>query len=264
MRDVLANSTELQSHWLRLLNHRSEVTVAEVYSESRAMVVNRLNSDVMLAADVMNEAILNRPHSKPVRIGFLFNDFQSEVDVCQFWLKPILLHIDRSRFELFLYSDEVPVGKIPRPTEAGSDVWVETAHLSNQELVNRIRGDKIDVLFDLIGHGLQNRLKVFAERPANFQYTWAGYLATTGLKQMDYILADETIFPESIAPYFSETPIRLPNAYLAFVPPSQDAPSRTPPFREHGWITFGSAASPEKNVGRDRRLVENSFESRKI
>ena len=67
--------------------------------------------------------------------------------------------------------------------------------MSDQRLAEQIRADRIDILFDLAGHTAHNRLLVFARKPAPIQVTWAGYVGTTGLKAMDYLLADRYEVP---------------------------------------------------------------------
>ena len=70
--------------------------------------------------------------------------------------------------------------------------------LSDEQLAEQIRADRIDVLFDLAGHTAGNRLLVFARKPAPIQITWAGYVGTTGLAAMDYILADRYDDPAAV------------------------------------------------------------------
>ena len=55
--------------------------------------------------------------------------------------------------------------------------------------------DGIDVLIDLAGHTARNRLPLFALRPAPVQATWAGYVGTTGLQAIDYLISDERETP---------------------------------------------------------------------
>jgi len=74
--------------------------------------------------------------------------------------------------------------------QAAAATWRDVVGWSDECLTEQIRRDRIDILFDLSGHTGGNRLLVFARKPAPIQVTWAGYVGTTGLRTMDYILAD--------------------------------------------------------------------------
>ena len=79
--------------------------------------------------------------------------------------------------------------------QAAASEWRDVIGLSDQRLAEQIRADRIDILFDLAGHTGHNRLLVFARKPAPIQVTWAGYVGTTGLTAMDYLLADRYEVP---------------------------------------------------------------------
>jgi protein O-GlcNAc transferase len=124
---------------------------------------------------------------------------------------------------------------------------------SDEELAERIRADRIDILFDLAGHTARNRLLVFARKPSPIQITWLGYEGTTGVAAIDYILADRYTIPPGKDTCYREQVLRMPDGYACY-----DAPITAPqvgplPAAENGYIRFGAFHNPAKVT---RQVVE--------
>lgn len=112
--------------------------------------------------------------------------------------------------------------------------------LSDEALARQIHDDGIDILLDLSGHTANNRLPVFAWKPAPIQAAWLGYFATTGVETIDYLIADPWTLPETEEICFTEKIWRLPETRLCFTPPNVDVPVAPLPALASGHITFGS------------------------
>ena len=118
--------------------------------------------------------------------------------------------------------------------------WTPTVSLSDAALAQRIEEDRIDVLIDLSGHTAGNRLAMFALRPAPVQASWIGYPGTTGLRAMDYYLADRYFLPiAEFASQFTEKLVHLP-ATVPFLPAPTAPEVNELPALANGHITFGS------------------------
>jgi len=101
--------------------------------------------------------------------------------------------------------------------------------------------DKIDILIDLAGHTAGNRLLVLAKRAAPIQAVYLGYPSTTGLSQMDYIIADEYLIPDGFSCHYTEKPAYLKGHSFLCYQPQPDTPKVAPaPCIANGYITFGS------------------------
>ncbi len=124
-------------------------------------------------------------------------------------------------------------------TEA--DRWLSIVGISDEGVAERIREDRIDILVDLAKHTADNRLLVFAHKPAPVQATWMGYPDTSGMQAIDYRFVDELMCPMGkIDELNSEELIRLPYGYFCFEPRT-DAPDVVDtPVKKTGRITFGS------------------------
>ena len=95
---------------------------------------------------------------------------------------------------------------------------------------------------------MDNRLLVFARKPAPVQVTWAGYPGTTGLETVDYRLSDPHLDPlaENRDAFYSEKTIRLPNCFWLLDPDSPALPVDELPARRNGFITFGCLSNFSK------------------
>ena len=104
----------------------------------------------------------------------------------------------------------------------------------------QIRNDGIDILVDLKLHTDQNRLLVFAYKPAPLQVTWLGYPGSTGLDTIDYRLTDQYLdSPDLDDEFYSEKSVYLPDCYWCYDPLAKDLSVNELPAPSNGYITFG-------------------------
>jgi protein O-GlcNAc transferase len=186
-----------------------------------------------------------RPHSnrkdpdRRLRIGYVSQDFRDH-PVARFIL-PLLSSHDRRRFQVFCYGDEVKPDSITRQCQSSADCWVDVTRMRDEEVADRIREDRIDILVDLAGHTTHHRLLVFARKPSPVQCTYLGYPNTTGLRAVDYRITDACADPPGLAdPYYAEALIRLPHGFLCYQPPLKSQPVLDLPASKTGVVAFGS------------------------
>jgi predicted O-linked N-acetylglucosamine transferase (SPINDLY family) len=121
-----------------------------------------------------------------------------------------------------------------------ADVWRSTVDLSDHQLAELVRGDRIDILVDMKLHTANNRLLMFARKPAPVQVTWLGYPGTTGLAAIDYRLTDPYLDqPGRFDAFSSEEPVRLPDTFWCYDPGTDQPPVNALPAAKIAQITFG-------------------------
>ncbi len=174
----------------------------------------------------------------PLRVGFVSPDLR--LHPVGTFLAPVFRARKSTEWEAYCYSDVLTPDRMTEWFRARSDGWRTISGLNNHEVARVVLEDRIDILFDLAGHTGQNRLPVFAEKPAPVQVSWMGYLDTTGLDAMDYLIADGTLVREGEESRYTETIVRMPDDFLCYDPPDF-APAVSPlPALRNGYITFGS------------------------
>jgi protein O-GlcNAc transferase len=182
----------------------------------------------------------DRTPGRRLRIGYVSPDFRRHS--VAYFMEPVLSHHDREGFEIYAYYCGAKRDDVTERLQALTDAWVDCHAWSDERLAERIRADGIDILVDLAGHTRDNRLLVFARRPAPVQVTWLGYPATTGLESMDWRLCSEETDPEGSERWHSERLYRLRSLWC-FRPRGDEEPPRmqeTPSLQRGGEVWFGS------------------------
>ncbi len=186
----------------------------------------------------------HRPHDvtrdpdRRLRIGYVSPDFHDHP--VGLFIEPILAHHDRAQFEVCCYSTSGISDALTQRLRSMVDRWMDVQHLSDDQVAELIRRDKVDILIDLSGHTAMNRLLIFARRPAPVQVTYLGYPDITGLQSIQYTLSSEDLDAIEISRDEELTEFsRLPNGYCCYQPRHQ-SPDVTPlPARDNGFVTFG-------------------------
>ncbi|MBI1942452.1 MAG: tetratricopeptide repeat protein [Betaproteobacteria bacterium] len=173
-----------------------------------------------------------------LRLGYLSPDFREHV-VMRF-MEPILARHDRGRFEVTCYHTNPRRDAVTGRLRALAEHWVDADDLSERELAERIRADRIDILVDLAGHTAGNSMPVLAMKPASLQATYLGYPNTTGLGAVDYRITDAWADPPGEADrYTAERLVRLPRSYFCYRPEPDSPAVASLPALSKGTVTFG-------------------------
>jgi predicted O-linked N-acetylglucosamine transferase (SPINDLY family) len=172
-----------------------------------------------------------------LRIGYVSADFREHP--VGFFLEGVLQYHSKSNCEIYCYSNSAQEDTQTMRLRSHVAHWRQISALDDDAVSEMIRADGIDILVDLSGHTSGNRLLVFARKPAPQQLTWMGYCNTTGLSNMDYLLADAGVIPTDTSQRFSEKVLRLQGSYLCYVAPEYAHEVAPPPCVANGHITFG-------------------------
>lgn len=176
--------------------------------------------------------------NRRLRIGYVSPDFRAH-PVGRFIL-PLLAAHDRQQFEIYCYASVQFHNALTTLIQKHTDVWRDIRTLNNDEAAKLIQSDRIDILIDLTMHMANNRMPLFARKPAPVQATYLAYAGTTGLDAIGFRITDPHLDPPgSSDEFYTEQSIRLAETYWCYEPPT-DAPDTNPlPAATKKFITFG-------------------------
>jgi predicted O-linked N-acetylglucosamine transferase (SPINDLY family) len=175
---------------------------------------------------------------RPVRVGYVSPDYWDHS--VSYFIEPILQHHNPQSVETFCYADNKRDDHVSERLKNLPLAWRKSSGLSDADLCQMIRNDRIDILVDLAGHTGSNRLSVFSRKPAPIQVSYLGYPNTTGLRSVDYRLTDAWSDPLDQDVFYTEKLIRLPKGFLCFRPPDETSAVSILPAERSGYATFGS------------------------
>jgi protein O-GlcNAc transferase len=172
-----------------------------------------------------------------LRIGLVSGDFSNHP--VGFFLEGLFAQFNSSSLELYAYPTNPLEDELTARIKPYVSYWSPLWDKSDKEAAQLIHNDKIHILIDLSGHTANNRLPIFALKPAPIQVSWLGYWASSGVPEMDYILGDPFVTPNNEAAHFTEKIWQLPESYLCFTEPNVALEVMPLPALSTGAITFG-------------------------
>jgi protein O-GlcNAc transferase len=187
-----------------------------------------------------------RSRGATLRVGWLSPRF-AEGPLASLVL-PALEALSTLGVEHHLYANHPPSGAAgQRFAEVGANLRMVAA-LSDAELIDQVRADRLDVIVDLAGHAPGNRMRALSERLAPLQVSWGDWFGTTGLPAMDAFFSDDFLTPPGSEAHFSERVLRLPLGRFCYRP-SVLAPE---PARRDGqtvvFVSFNRVAKMNDDV----------------
>lgn len=190
----------------------------------------------------------DRTFCRRLRVGYVSPDFRQHTSHFYFW--PLFANHDHGAVELYAYSNVKQEDDFTEQFKGLFDYWRNIRGVTDQDVAQMIRRDKLDILVDCCNHMRDERLGVFTLKPAPIQVTWLGAAWTTGLKTVDYVFFDPYLAPEGTLS--RETIVRLPHFFVAYRSREKAADIVPPPCLKNGYLTFGYS-------GRTERLNHRTF-----
>ena len=151
-------------------------------------------------------------NNKKIKLGFLSADFRKHP--VSSLLMNIAKTINKNKFETYGFSNVIKE-TYDDETRKYKNIfykWIDISDLTDLETVNKIRDNNIDVLIHLGGLFDRSRLTVIKNRAAPVQISWMN-INTTGVKNMDYLIADNNLIKKNEEDLYSEKIIYMPNIW---------------------------------------------------
>jgi protein O-GlcNAc transferase len=209
------------------------------WTQSDFLKYSKLFSDKIENFNPSNLVELNRKKNSKIRIGFLSSEILGKHSITYF-LETIFKDYNKDKFEIYLYLDNAIEDENTNEFKILVKKFINVSSLEDIEAFNLIRSDNIDIMFDITGVTLSNRVSLFKNRMAPKQISWLGYCNTSGLENMDYLIADKNLIYDEEKNYYSEKIIYMPNIWNCHSGLNSIRSFSDPPCLKEKNITFGS------------------------
>ena len=190
-------------------------------------------------------AKLSKKKNNKINLGILSADLKNGHSIT-FFLKTILSNYNKDEIEIYLFSNQINANAISKEISDLVFKTIDISKLSNLNALNKIREENLDIIIDVMGYTSRNRIGLFKNRVAKKQVLWMGYCNTTGLKNMDYIIADPNLIYKDEKNYYAEQVLYLPEIWNTHCGFDFERKENPPPLLKNNYITFGSFNNPAK------------------
>ena len=234
------------------------------YNENISNLINLFtkysDKDFVFGKIVLNE--------KLIKVGFVSADFNNHAVANQ--ILDVLKYLSKNlNLELYIYYNSDVEDDFTEKFKRYIKNWKNIFNIDEYNTLKLISSDKIDILIDLSGYSKGNRLEVFFNRAAPIQISWLGYLCSTGLKEIDYVIGDNNVITKKEEIQFVEKIYKLNNTWTVLSQPDIEVSvSKNLPYLKNKYITFGSFNNilkiNSKVIQAWSRILYNVLESKLI
>ena len=177
---------------------------------------------------------------KKIKVAFLSPNFFKDHSITYF-IKNLIKELKNTKFETHGLSllranlhDETT-----KKFLSNFDNWIVVGEKTDQEIVDIIQEMKIDILIDLGGLWATNRISIFNTRMCPLQISWLGYNNSTGLKEVDFIIADKNTVKDE-EKYYGTKIYKLPKIWNSHCGFNFERKLIELPVKKNNYFTFGS------------------------
>ena len=176
---------------------------------------------------------------KQTRIGFVSADFREHAVSYQVF--DVIKNLSENlELKLYFYYNKLEEDEITKSFKKLNINWINIFKLSDSEIINKLRDDNIQILFDLSGFTKGGRVNIFYHQPCPIQISWCGYLASVGMEKNHYIFADKYTIPEVDENKYKEKICRLDKTWSVLSKNHNVVANSNIPALKNKFISFGS------------------------
>ena len=178
-------------------------------------------------------------NKKKIKVGFFSPDFKQHPTF--YFITDLLKNLKNTKYESFALS----LSKTRQHDDITDnyknlfDNWINLEGKSDQELVNTIQEANIDILIDLVGLWAYNKIDIFNTRICPLQISWLGFNNSTGLQEVDFILADTHTVQDEELNYLTKI-YKLPKIWNSHCGFEYKRVYNELPYKQKDYFTFGS------------------------
>ena len=179
-------------------------------------------------------------NKKKIKVGFLSSDYFRSHSVTYF-ITNLIKDLKHSKFETHGLS-LLKSNEHDETTEKFItlfDNWIVLGEKTDQDIINIIQDLNIDILIDLTGLFGNNRVNIFNTRICPLQISWLGFNHSTGLKEVDYILADKNTVKDE-EKFYGPKIYKLPKIFNSHCGFKHKRYFNELAYKKNGYFTFGS------------------------
>ena len=177
---------------------------------------------------------------KKIKVGFLSPDFKQSHSITYF-IQNLIKDLKETKYETYGLS-LLKIDQHDETTEKFKnlfDNWNNLDDKSDQKIVEIIQDLNIDILIDLVGLWSDNRVNIFNTRICPLQISWLGFNNSTGLKEVDFILADTNTVQNEEKEYVAKI-YKLPKIWNSHCGFEYKRAYNELPVKKNNCFTFGS------------------------